>query len=355
MGMIEINQFLPVLHYGDAIGQEALCIKKFLIKKGFKSEIYAFSMDSKVENKARYFNEYEDKDDIKIYHYAVPSKLTDFFLKAKGFKILKYHNITPYKFFLKTRKDLARIGYYGRKELIKLKSAIHIGVGDSDYNSNELKSLGYPLTFTFPLILDYLSYKKKKVKMIEKIFLDWKINILTAGRIVPNKKIEDTIKIFFYFKKYVHQNSRLIVAGNTKADRQYFNALLDYRNFFFLTEKDVVFTGHIPYDEYLTLYQISDVFITLSEHEGFCLPLVESMIYELPVLAYHSTAIPFTMKNAGLLFKTKKPDLIGELIYETIKNNKLRMKILKSQEKRLSELKKESSPELFLKQILEKI
>ncbi len=355
MGIIEINQFLPVLHYGDAIGQEAISIKEFFIKKGFKSEIYTFSTDKQVEGMAKNIREYEDRDDIKIYHYAIPSELTDFFLKAKGLKVLRYHNITPYKFFYKSRKDLFRIGYYGRKELIKLKSAIHVGVGDSEYNRKELEEIGYPNTFSFPLMINFPSYKKKRIKMIEKLFLDGKFNIFFAGRIVPNKKIEDLIKIFFYFKKYVHQNSRLIISGNTRADKRYYYALLDYRNYFFLTEKDVVFTGHIPYDEFLTLYQISDVFMTMSEHEGFCLPLVEAMIYNLPIVAYKSTAIPYTLDGAGVMVKNKNPALVGELLFELKNNEKFREKVLSSQEKRIKHLKKESSPELFFKKLKEAV
>ncbi len=346
--MIEINQFLPAFHYGDAIGFEALSLKKFFLSKGIKSEIYAFHIDSTLSSEAKYFEEYEDKNDIKIYHFAVPSSLTDFFISSKGKKILIHHNITPYKFFFKFRKDLFRIGYYGRKELNYLKSSISLAIGDSEYNRRELEEIGFTKTATFPLMIDFSKYHKKTVPILEKIFKDGKLNIITVGRIVSNKKYEDIIKIFFYLKKYVHQDSRLIIVGNTNSDKKYYYALLDYINFFFLTTKDVFFTGHIPYDELLTYYQISDIFISASEHEGFCLPLVESMVYEVPVIAYNSTAIPYTLGEAGIKINTKNPALVGELLYEIWKNRELNAKIVFLQNKRLEKIKEESSPEKFL-------
>ncbi len=351
MGIKEINQFLPAFHYGDAIGFEALSLKKYFLSVGIKSEIYAYHIDSAVSSEAKYFEEYQDKDDIKIYHFAIPSGLTDFFISSKGKKILIHHNITPYKFFYRFRKDLFRIGYYGRKELNYLKSSINLAIGDSEFNRRELEKIGFTKTATFPLMIDFSKYKRKPVPMLKKIFKDGKLNILTVGRIVANKKYEDIIKIFFYLKKYVHQDSRLIIVGNTSSDKKYFYALLDYINFFFLTPKDVFFTGHIPYDELLTYYQVSDLFISASEHEGFCLPLIESMIYELPVIAYNSTAIPYTLGKAGIKIRTKNPALIGELIYEIWKNSELNAKIVSLQNKRLKEIKEESSPHNFLKLI----
>ncbi len=351
MGIVEINQFLPAFHYGDAIGFEALSLKKYFQSKGIKSQIYAYHIDSAVSSEAKYFEEYEDKKDVKIYHFAIPSSLTDFFLNSKGKKILIHHNITPHNFFYKFRKDLFRIGYYGRKELNYLKSVISLAIGDSEYNRKELEEIGFKKTAVFPLMVDFSKYKKEPVPLLKKIFNDGKLNLLTVGRIVANKKYEDIIKIFFYLKKYVHQDSRLIIVGNTSADKKYYYALLDYINFFFLTTKDVFFTGHIPYDELLTYYQVSDIFISASEHEGFCLPLVESMVYELPVVAYKSTAIPYTLGEAGVKVKTKNPALVGELIYEIWKNRELNAKIVSLQKKRLTRIKEESSPEKFLKLI----
>ncbi len=354
MGITEINQFLPAFHYGDAIGFEALSLKKFFISKGIKSEIYSYHIDAEVSEEAKYFKEYEDKNDIKIYHFAIPSEITDFFLNEKGRKVLIHHNITPEQFFKNFRKDLFRIGYYGKKELNYLKSVISLAIGDSEYNRKELENIGFKNTATFPLMIDFSKYIRKPSPILSKMYKDGKLNIITVGRIVANKKYEDIIKIFFYLKKYVHQDSRLFIVGNTSSDKRYYYALLDYVNFFLLSSKDVIFTGHIPYNELLTYYQLSDIFISMSEHEGYCLPIVESMVYKIPVIAYNSTAIPFTTGGAGILTKTKNPALLGELIYEVWQNKKLNDKILSFQNKRIKKIKEESNPEKFLK-LLEEI
>jgi len=349
MGIEEINQFLPAFHYGDAIGFETLSLKHFFLSQGIKSNIYAFSIDKNLRSEAKFFGDYEDKHDLKIYHFAIPSRLTDFFIKSKGKKILIYHNITPKHFFTKFRKDLFRIGHYGKKELNYLKSVISLAVGDSEYNKKELENIGFKNTSTFPLMVNFSKYNNNRTSILDKMYNDGKLNLITVGRIVSNKKIEDIIKIYFYLKKYVHQNTRLFVVGNTKSDRKYFYALLDYVNYFLLSSHDVIFTGHIPYDELLTYYQISDIFLTTSEHEGFCLPLVESMIFSLPIIAYNSTAIPYTLDGSGLVVNSKNPALVGELIYEIWKNKELNDKIVSSQHKRLGKIKSECKAENFLK------
>ncbi len=354
MGIREINQFLPAFHYGDAIGFEALSLKKFFLSEGIKSEIYSYHIDGAVSSEAKHFEEYEDRDDIKIYHFAIPSGITDFFLNAKGKKVLIHHNITPEHFFKNYRKDLFRIGYHGKKELNYLKSVISLAIGDSEYNRQELESIGFKNTAVFPLMIDFSKYTKNPSYILSKMFGDGKLNLITVGRIVANKKYEDIIKIFFYLKKFVHQDSRLFIVGNTNADKRYYYALLDYVNFFLLSSKDIIFTGHIPYNELLTYYQISDIFISMSEHEGYCLPIVESMIYDIPVIAYNSTAIPWTTGGASLLTNTKNPALVGELIYEVWKNKELNGKILDSQQKRVERIKEESNPKKFLK-LLEEI
>ena len=104
---------------------------------------------------------------------------------------------------------------------------------------------------------------------------------------------------------------------------------------FFLKPEEIVFTGHVPDEEMFALFRASDVFLSMSEHEGFCLPLIESMIFDLPIIAYNSTAVPFTLEGAGLLINAKGPDLVGELVDRVAHDIELRQRIIEGQRARL--------------------
>ena len=160
--------------------------------------------------------------------------------------------------------------------------------------------------------------------------------------------MEDVIKIFFYYKKFIDNDARLFVVGNCRSDVKYYHALLDYVNFFFLSSKDVIFTGHLPEEELQSYYGLADLFITMSEHEGFCLPLVESMIYDLPIVAYDSTAISGTLGGAGMRVKTKDPARVGELLSLLRRDDSLRKRLIQGQQTRVKEIQNLSDPKRFL-------
>ena len=104
---------------------------------------------------------------------------------------------------------------------------------------------------------------------------------------------------------------------------------------FYLKPEEIVFTGHVPDEEMFALYKASDVFLSMSEHEGFCLPLVESMVFDLPIVAYDAAAVPFTLDGAGVLFGTKRPDLVAELVARVAGDASLRRRIVDGQRRRL--------------------
>jgi hypothetical protein len=129
-----------------------------------------------------------------------------------------------------------------------------------------------------------------------------------------NKKVEDLIRVTFYYKKYISPLVRLIIVGKTGALPKYYESLVRLADEYYLKSEEIVFTGHIPDEEMFALYRASDVFLSLSEHEVFCLPLLESMVFELPVVAYEAGAVPETMGGAGVLLKRKRVEEVAELV-----------------------------------------
>ena len=323
-----VEQFLPAFHYGDAIGNSAYCLHEFLIEKGIESKIIGLTIDENMRDKATFFEDYKkNPKSLKILHFAVPSPLTDFFLQAKGKKMMVYHNVTPSYFFADFSDDLVRFTNEGRKHLERLNSCFDTAIAVSDYNAGELKALNYKNVKVFPLMISLGDYSKPHSIAYHNLLKDDRKNIIFIGRITPNKKIEDLIKTLFFYKKYLSPSVRLIVAGNPATLPKYFHAVRDLASRFYLSSDDIVFTGHIPFAELLSIYKLGDLYLSMSEHEGFCLPLIESCFFQVPIIAYDAGAISETLRGAGLVVKEKNYEYIAGLAEKVMHDNELNAKL----------------------------
>lgn len=334
---MRIDQLIPAYHRGDAIGDTATHMRDYFRSQGFKSRIFCLSRDDGLENESELFAHYPQPQaaDVTILHYALPSPLTPAFKDLPGKKVLLYHNITPEEFFSDYSLEMTRISRLGREELKTLPDATDLALADSEYNRLELEAVGFEHSAVMPLFIDYKKYDTPHSVFLHKLFNDDRINILFVGRIVPNKKIEDLIKTVFYYKKYISPLVRLIVVGKTSSLQEYYYGLQNLADSFYLMPEELCFTGHVTDAEMFALYQAADVFLSLSEHEGFGLPFVESMIFELPIIAYNCTAVPYTLGGAGILINNKDVDKVAELVRFTAADKGFRDKIIDSQKKRL--------------------
>ncbi|MCP5103109.1 MAG: glycosyltransferase [bacterium] len=341
-----VEQFLPAFHYGDAVGNSTLSLHRFLEEKGIESRIISLTIDECMKDKAVFFKDYkENPNSLKILHYAIPSELTDFFLETKGKKAMIYHNITPPHFFTDFSDDFVRFTNEGRVHLERLNNCFDIAVADSTYNAGDLTALNYKNVKVSPLMVKLEDYDTPHSRAYFNLLKDERKNIIFVGRISPNKKIEDLVKVLFFYKKYLSPSIRLIVAGNTRTLPKYFNAVRDMASRFYLTAEDILFTGHIPFDELLAVYRLGDVFLSMSEHEGFCLPLIESSYFRVPVVAYDAGAVAETLDGSGILFKEKRAEVVAGLVEQVLEDQPLREKLKNLQAKRIEKYKKDSGPE----------
>jgi glycosyltransferase involved in cell wall biosynthesis len=338
---MRIDQLIPAFHRGDAIGDTAFHLRTSLRARGFESHIYCLNHDPELAGEARLFADFPPPaaGDVTILHFALPSPLTDGLLRLPSRKFIIYHNITPPEFFAPYNAEMARLCRIGREELARLAPRIEVGLADSEYNRRELEALGAGTTREFPLHVDFARYEKPASAFVRGLFEDGRTNILFVGRIVPNKRIEDLIKVVFYYKKYISPLVRLVVVGKTSSLPVYYRALVQMADEFYLKPEEITFAGHIPDEEMYALYRASHVFLSLSEHEGFCLPLVESMVFDLPIVAYDSTAVPFTLGGAGVLLRDKRVDRTAELVDLVARDAALREAIIAGQRRRLAAFK----------------
>jgi glycosyltransferase involved in cell wall biosynthesis len=160
-------------------------------------------------------------------------------------------------------------------------------------------------------------------------------NILFVGRIAPNKKLEDVLKLLFFYKKYFIQPVRAVFVGKTNVVPEYFASLTTVRMSLGLMPEDVLYTGHVDWPELVAYYKSSHVFVSMSEHEGFCVPLVEAMICGTPIVAYAAAAVPYTLGNAGIKFQTKDYSDIAAICNRLSTDTAFRNAIIQNQRERL--------------------
>jgi glycosyltransferase involved in cell wall biosynthesis len=158
-----------------------------------------------------------------------------------------------------------------------------------------------------------------------------------VGRVSPNKRHEDLIKLASYWKRFIGPDVRLLLVGKLPRRRAYFDALqaLMYEEGF--TPAEVVFTGHVDHDDLLACYSAARVFVSMSEHEGFGVPLIEAMLLDVPVLAYRAAAVPDTLGPAGLQFREKRIPEVAELAHLLASDAHLRGAVLAGQRRRLAD------------------
>ncbi|MGB8952938.1 MAG: glycosyltransferase family 4 protein [Candidatus Aminicenantales bacterium] len=350
---MRIDQLVPAFHRGDAIGDEAAHLKSFFRSSGFTSEIYCLTRDSGLERESKLFSSFprSSPSDVTILHFALPSPLSQALARLPSRRVLIYHNITPPEFFADIHPEMADLSRRGRKELEMLPSRVDLALADSEYNRKELEELGYRNSHVFPLFIDFGRYRKPMSRFVFDLFKGERVNVLFVGRIAPNKKIENLIKVTFYFKKYISPLIRLIIIGKTATFPKYYQSLVRMADEFYLKPEEIRFLGHVPDEEMFAIYKASDVFLSLSEHEGFCLPLVESMIFDLPIIAFNSTAVPYTLGEAGILIGDQRADYVAELVNLVAHDPDLRKKIVQSQRSQLKKFREFKREEFLLRSL----
>jgi glycosyltransferase involved in cell wall biosynthesis len=334
-----VNQWVPAAHRGDAIGDSARHVRDLLRQLGHRSELYALSIDDDLSNDVRPFDDPEAKrGDLTIFHYALPSPMTDAFASLSGGRILQYHNVTPAAFFAPYDPHLFRLAALGRGELATLVGRVDLALGDSEYNRKELESLGFRPTGVFPIAVDTKRVTQHVSRpALEALLDDELVNFLFVGRIAPNKKIEDHIRLAEHYKRYVDAYYRFIFVGRFDVVPRYYAMIRALMAEYRLLNDRFIFTGPVPDEELAVYYRHAAVYTSLSEHEGFCVPLVEAMAADVPVLAYAAAAVPDTLGGAGVQFAPKDLEFAAELLGELAFNDNLRASVIAGQRRRLED------------------
>jgi glycosyltransferase involved in cell wall biosynthesis len=335
-----VHQLTAALSYGDAIGNEALAIQGHLRAAGYESDIFAEGVHPRMAHLARPLWEYgqvSSPETVCLYHFSIGSAAGRLIYHAPDRLVAIYHNITPARFFLGFHPHLAGLCYHGRRELAAFAPRTELGLGDSEYNRRELEAAGYARTAVLPIVLDLSVYDAPPSPVTRALYDDGRANILFVGRMIPNKRIDDLIRVFAAYQKGWNARSRLILAGDHRGHERYLARLQELVHA--LGVEEVVFTGHLAHEDLLACYSVSDLFLCLSEHEGFGVPLVEAMVFGLPVIALDAGAVAETLRGGGLLLSSKDPIEVAGLVDRVLTDGALREAVLRTQSRALAEIR----------------
>lgn len=336
---MKIIQVLPTISFGDAVGNDTLAIKDILEKNGYKTAIYAENIDKRLpKGTAQRIEQLNglSLDDVIIYHLSTGTALNTWIKQVPCKKICIYHNITPPDFFEPYSLELMNLCSCGLQEVQSLRDTFDCVWADSEFNKLDLINMGYTCQIkVLPILIPFDDYKKQPNKLTLKKYDDDYVNLLFVGRVAPNKKQEDIITTFHYYNKYYNNKSRLFLVGSYNGLESYYVRLKEYVDR--LDTPNVYFTGQIKFDEILAYYKLSDAFICMSEHEGFCVPLVEAMCFGKPIVAYDSSAIKDTLGGSGFVIEEKNPIEIAGVINQIIENKELYDRICHNEALRLND------------------
>jgi L-malate glycosyltransferase len=336
-----VHQLLAALSYGDAIGNEAIAIQKHLRAAGYASDIFAEKVHPRVAHLARPLWEYPEvssAETVCLFHFSIGSAAGRLIFHAPDRLVSIYHNITPAHFFLGFHRHLAGLCYHGRRELAAFAARTELALGDSEFNRRELEEAGYARTGVLPIVLDLSLYARPSSPVVGRLYGGGRTNVLFVGRIIPNKRIEDLIRVFAAYQRYVNPVSRLLLVGDYRGHERYLERLLEMVDDLRLDE--VVFTGQVDDDDLYACYRAAHVFLCLSEHEGFCVPLQEAMVFGVPVIAYDAGAVRETLKGGGILLREKPPEVLAELLGEVAASGPLRASVLATQARAVEEIRR---------------
>src|SRR5688572_29269220 len=334
-----INQWVPAAHRGDAIGDSARRMRDLLRTMGHETELYALTIDDDLRDEVRPFDDPASRQgDLTMFHFALPSPMTDAFGRLPGGRVLQYHNVTPAAFFAPYDPALFRLASLAREELATLVGRVDLALGVSDYNRRELEALGFTETGVLPLAVDTSRVTRRVERpALERILDDEFVNFLFVGRIAPNKRIEDHIKLAEHYKRYVDAFYRFIFVGRYDAVPRYYSTIRALMSEYRLLNERFVFTGPVPDEELAVYYQHAAVYVSLSEHEGFCAPLLEAMAADVPILAYSAAAVPETLGGSGVQFRPKDLEHAAELLGSLAFDDDLRSRVIAGQRRRLAD------------------
>jgi glycosyltransferase involved in cell wall biosynthesis len=350
-----VHLFVPRFEPG-AVGNHVVEARDALVAAGHRSEIFAGDVDAAWAGcGARHYQEYgravpARSDDRLIYQVAIGSSVADWLVDRSETLIANHHNFTPMR-FLQAWDPAATHGVaWGRTQLQRLAGRCALGIADSRFNQLDLEAAGFTETVVVPVLVDLASFDRGvDGALLERLRdakgdggRDW----LFVGRVAPNKCQHDLVAALAAHRHAYGSRDRLHLVGSSTSPAYSF-ALERFVAALGL-EEAVEITGTVSPAALGAHYRSADVLVCVSEHEGFCVPVIEAMHHDVPVVAFGAGAIPETVGDGGLVLDRKDPETVAAALERVLSDADVRSALVAAGRARVAQLDPEKARSEFV-------
>ncbi len=338
--MTAVHQFVPALLPRDATGDHTLALRQTLRDAGFESDIYVEAAHDDLWPQATYFERYPDHarpGDILLYQLSTASPMADFLMNRPERLVLDYHNITPSGFYDGWEDHTSAKVSLAREQMAALAPVAVLGIADSAFNADELRRFGCRSTSVIPILVGiddgHVEVDPAELARLTASHGDATV-VLFVGRISPNKTQHHLVEALWMYRRWFDPDARLHLVGPAFTD-SYVEAVFTFASELGL-DHAVQHGQHLTDAELAAWYADADVFVCLSEHEGFCIPLLEAMRSGLPIVAYAAGAVPETLGDAGILLESKRPSVVAAAVDRVHRDEVLSARLAEAGHRRLA-------------------
>jgi glycosyltransferase involved in cell wall biosynthesis len=332
-----VHQFHPVLAPGDAMSAHVFALRRRLRDWGYESEAYALEAKDGLDALPyrRLFRAVRPGDTL-ILHFSIGSEIFDQLVKLDARRVLVYHNVTPPEFFTGINDHAAAYARLGLRQLERLAPRIDLAVGVSEFNRKDLAQLGFRQTAHVPILIDWGAYDLAPDPAVLARWSAVERKLLFVGRVSPNKRQDDLLRMLAYYRRCIDPDAHLVLVGSYRDQPTYYARLRELSRALGL-EDAVTFTGKVSTAALVAHYRAASCFVSLSEHEGFGVPFLEAMRFDLPVVAYDAAAIGETVGDAGVLLHERDLAQAAEAAALVSEDTALRAKLTAAGRKRVAD------------------
>ena len=349
--MTAVHQFVPALLPRDATGDHTRALRDAFRDAGWDSDIYVEAAHDELRHEATYFERYPERarpGDVLLYQLGTSSPVAEFLLGRHEPLVLDYHNVTPESFYEGWEVHTAAKVALARHQVADLAPRAVLGIADSAFNARELAALGCPETVVVPILVDVDSGSEVDERELARLagsHGDADV-LLFVGRISPNKGHEKLVEALWMYRHLYDPRARLHLVGPAVTP-DYAAAVFAYADELGLG--DAVHHGQgLTTGQLAAWYRDADVFVCLSRHEGFCIPLLEAMRAGTPIVAFDAGAVGETLADAGILLSTTRPATVAAAVDRVVRDPHLTEHLVAAGRRRLGDFAATTTRQRFV-------